>query len=239
MGLLGVREILRSYGRKHIQKTSPMRERLPAPWVSADMLSVSAVVGFLDCSTFVCNLWTAWVGQQFLLGEQMSRNPNISAVWGEHLCGSIGAVRPRLQKPRGILGSGSNISCCLTPAQRFWRACLCASTGTGTTNELAVSEQHQGKGDFYLCWKFAMLLWMSLHFWSVDSCLEQRLCSLSTQPGWWYPPHQKRLSAANWAARNNTSPYSWWWRRGNHDSKPPKLHPEALITAKTITRQGG
>lgn len=74
-------EYIRIHGRKaRVQKTSPTRERLPAPWVSVDMLSVSATVGFLDCSTFVCNLRTAQLGQQLLSGEQMSRNPDISAV---------------------------------------------------------------------------------------------------------------------------------------------------------------
>lgn len=80
------------------------------------------------------------------------------------------------RKTRGILGCGSNISCCLTPAQRAQRARPCASAGIATINEQVVSEQHQGLRRFFLCWKLAVLLWMSLHFWSLDSHVWSRDC---------------------------------------------------------------
>lgn len=50
-----------------------------------------------------------------------------------------------------------------------------------------MSRPCQGKigdrGDFYLCQKLAMLLWMSLYFWCLDLLASaRRLCSLSGFP---------------------------------------------------------
>lgn len=77
------------------------------------------------------------------------------------------------RKTRGILGCGSNISCCLTPAQRVRRACPCASAGIATINE-------QGLRRFLsmleaCCVAVDVIAFFELGF----TCLEQRLCSLS------------------------------------------------------------
>lgn len=84
------------------------------------------------------------------------------------------------RKTRGILGCGSNISCCLTPAQRARRARPCASAGIATINEQVVSEQHQGLRRFLsmleaCCVAVDVIAFLELGF----TCLEQRLCSLS------------------------------------------------------------
>lgn len=78
------------------------------------MLSVSVTVVFVDL-TIIYGCQAAQLGQSLLLGQQMSRKPDIStshqnicAVASEQFDGDS-------RKPQGILGCGSNISCCVTP----------------------------------------------------------------------------------------------------------------------------
>lgn len=48
------------------------------------------------------------------------------------------------RKPWGIFGCGSNISCCVTPTRRVWRACPCAPAGFCSHNKQTVSGQNRG-----------------------------------------------------------------------------------------------
>lgn len=74
----------------------------------------------------------------------MSRNPDISPAHG-NICAveserSDGGSR----EATGILGCGTNISCCVTPARRVWRARPCAPAGFRSHNEQTVSGQNRG-----------------------------------------------------------------------------------------------